>query len=97
MASPINKKILKHLVDLSRFELEGREETKLLKDLQDIVGYFEELKALDIKDIKLVTDGTNLKNVFREDDDRKDTNIGGGAGNFPEEERGFLKVPPVFE
>lgn len=96
MASPINKKTLRHLADLSRFELEGREEERLLKDLQKIVAYFEELKSLDTSGVEPMTGGTELKNVFRGDEERRDTNIGVGAGDFPEEERGFLKIPPVF-
>jgi len=97
MASPINKKILRHLAELSKFELEGREEERLLKDLQEIVAFFEELKTLNTEGVEPMTGGTSLKNVFRRDDERKDTNIGSGSESFPEEERGFLKVPPVFE
>ena len=96
MASPINKKVLKHLAELSRFDLEGREEEKLLKDLQEIVAFFEELKMLDAGGVEPMTGGTGLKNVFRGDEERRDTNIGAGSGDFPEEEKGFLKVPPVF-
>ena len=97
MASPINKKELRHLAELSRFNLEGREEEKLLKDLQEIVAFFEELKILNTEGVEPMTGGTTLKNIWRDDEGRKDTNIGAGSGNFPEEEKGFLRVPPVFE
>jgi len=41
--------------------------------------------------------GTDLKNIFREDTERENTNQGAGVEAFPEKEKGYLKVPPVFE
>ena len=97
MASPINKKILEHLAKLSRIELEQKEEEKLLKDLEKILNYFEELKTLDTKEVKPMTGGTLLKNIFREDEKGINTNEGAGKEAFPEAQKGFLKIPPVFE
>ena len=96
MASPINKKGLKHLAALARLELVGREEERLLKDLQKILDHFSELQTLETEGVAPMTGGTSLKNVFREDETLK-TNLGSGAHAFPESEKEFLKVPPVFE
>ena len=41
--------------------------------------------------------GTDLRNVFRGDDERENTNRGAGKDQFPESKDGYLKVPPVFE
>lgn len=97
MPSPINKKVLRHLAELSRFELEGREEEKLLKDLQEIVAFFEELKSLDTAGGGPMADGTELKGVFRDDEKGNKTNLGAGKELFPEKEGGYLKIPPVFD
>jgi aspartyl-tRNA(Asn)/glutamyl-tRNA(Gln) amidotransferase subunit C len=108
MSSPINKKTLEYLAELARIELDSREEEKLLKDLQKILDYFEELKVLDTKNIEPLTgphsaegyekaSGTSLKNVFRDDGERQKTNHGAGVEAFPETHDGFLKIPPVFE
>ncbi len=96
MPSPINKKILKYLADLARLELSPREEERLLKDLQGILGHFEELQRLDTTEVAPMTGGTSLKNVFREDEERKNKYAGAGVEAFPEKEGGFLKTPPVF-
>ena len=77
----INKKTLEYLAELSRIKIEGRKEEKLLKDLLEILNYFEELKESNTENIEptrppefaqaksgAVTGGTNLENVFREDD-----------------------------
>ncbi len=97
MASPINKTELAHLAKLARIELAPDEEIKLLKDLAEIIDYFKELEALDTSRIVPMTGGTDLKNVFRGDDERENTDRGAGAELFPETENGFLEVPPVFE
>lgn len=97
MPSPINKKTLQHLAELARIELNSREEEKLLKDLQKIVGYFNELQTLDTARVLPLTGGSHLTNIFREDGKSENKNRGAGSDAFPEEENGFLKVPAVFE
>jgi aspartyl-tRNA(Asn)/glutamyl-tRNA(Gln) amidotransferase subunit C len=97
MASPINKTALAHLAKLARIELDSREEEKLLKDLTEILDYFKELEALDTTNVVPMAGGTDLKNIFREDTERENTDRGAGAGSFPEIKDGFLKVPSVFE
>lgn len=97
MASPINKKTLKHLAELARIELNAREEEKILKDIQKIVGYFKELQELNTQGVAPMSGGTSLKNVFRDDAEGESTNRGAGREHFPEEQGGFLKIPAVFE
>lgn len=103
----ITQKTLEHLVALSRIELDEKSEEKLLKDLQKILEYFDELKEVDTENIEPMAGGTIEKNVFREDgfieaDRRGKENLeadlrGKLIDQFPEEENGFLKIPPVFE
>ncbi|PIV64898.1 MAG: Asp-tRNA(Asn)/Glu-tRNA(Gln) amidotransferase GatCAB subunit C, partial [Candidatus Nealsonbacteria bacterium CG01_land_8_20_14_3_00_12] len=54
----INKKTLGYLAELSRIELNKESEEKLLKDLQKILAYFEELKEVDIENIEPMAGGT---------------------------------------
>ena len=101
MAESIDKKELEHLAKLARIELDPQEEEKLLKDLGAILDHFKELQSLPTDSVKPMTGGTDLKNIFREDTEenggRENTNRGAGKDAFPEKERGFLKIPPVFE
>lgn len=97
MASLINKKTLKHLAELARVELLGKEEEKIFKDVQKILDHFEELKELDTQNTAPMTGGTFQRNIFRADEGGKPTNAGSGAGAFPKEKGGFLEIPPVFE
>ena len=43
----INKKILKHLAELSRIEIDPKKEDKFLIDFKSILGHFDELANLD--------------------------------------------------
>lgn len=92
----LNKKTLEHLAELARIELKAGEEEKLLKDLQMILGHFEELQSLDTADVQPMTGGTDLKNIFREDEVGRTDDTGKGVDSFPESKDGYLKVPPVF-
>ncbi len=96
MTSPVNKKVLEHLAKLARVELREAEEEKLLADISKILDHFNELQELDTSHVAPLTGGTELKNIFREDDEREGTNRGEGTDAFPEKENGFLKIPPVF-
>ena len=101
----ISKKTLEYLAELSRIKIEEKKEEKLLKDLREILNYFEELKESNTENIEPVTGGTNLENVFREDefieaDLRGKPALSRAEGlieAFPEKQDGFLKIPPVFE
>ena len=97
----IGKKELEHLAQLSRIELDPKEEDKLIADLGAILSYFKELQELDTANVPPMTGGTDLMNVFREDGEeaggRENTNRGAGVDAFPESKDGYNKVPPVFE
>jgi len=96
----INKQSLKHSADLARLELQESEEQKFSADLQKILNYFKELQELNTENVPPMTGGTELKNVFREDkvfeNDHFD-DAGKIVEQFPDQKKGFLKVPPVFE
>ena len=94
----IDKKNLEHLADLSRIKLEFEKEEKLLKDMEKILEYFEELKSVDTEGIEPMAGGTTQKNIFREDGQNVKiaTSSEKLTEQFPKKENGFLKVPEVF-
>jgi aspartyl-tRNA(Asn)/glutamyl-tRNA(Gln) amidotransferase subunit C len=95
--SGISKQELEHLAKLARIELDPKEEEKLLKDLDSIMGHFKVLQELDTTNVAPMTGGTDLVNALRDDLERESTNQGAGTEAFPESKNGYLKVPPVFE
>lgn len=102
MSSSIDRKTLGRLAELARIELDPKEEGKLLNDLGRILDHFKELQELNTANVTPMAGGSSLKNVFREDCKpfgglRAGTNRGEGVEQFPENENGYLKIPPVFE
>ncbi|MEK7481765.1 MAG: Asp-tRNA(Asn)/Glu-tRNA(Gln) amidotransferase subunit GatC [Patescibacteria group bacterium] len=95
----ISKKTLEYLAELARIELKPEKEEKLLKDLEKILEYFEELKKVNVENIEPMAGGANLKNVFREDESNVKCQMSDVKlmDAFPEKEGGYLKVPEVFE
>jgi aspartyl-tRNA(Asn)/glutamyl-tRNA(Gln) amidotransferase subunit C len=94
----IGKKELKHLAELARLELHEREEEEFLTDLDKILNHIQELQKLNTEGVLPVTGGTGLSNVVREDAAEENRLRGEEAVEaFPETEKGYLKVPPVFE
>ncbi len=94
----ITKKSIEHLAKLARLEFTDAETDKFVVDLGNILNYFKELEAVDTSGVAPMTGGTSARNVFREDSplvetfaDQKEIIAG-----FPEEERGYNKIPPVF-
>ncbi len=92
----LSEKDVSHLAELVRIALTPDEKRSLLRDLEEILAYFEELKTLDTENVPPMTGGTFSENVTREDE------AGGALAGmkaveaFPESQGGFLKVPPVF-
>lgn len=97
--SEINKKTLEHLADLARIELKSGEEEKFLEDLASILDYFRDLQTVNTDNVLPMTGGTESKNVWREDEKTRDKSreTRNVVASFPEEEKGFLKVPAVFD
>lgn len=96
MDSEITKKELAHLARLARLELNAEEEGCLLRDLREIVAHVGTLSEADTAGVEPMSGGTLLTNRFRNDDASSDTNQRKGVELFPDTERGYLKIPPVF-
>lgn len=97
MKQILDKKSLEHLAELARLELKAGEEAKMLKDLESILEYFQELQKVDTSMVEPMTGGTGLRNIVREDAiNEKNDDMGKGAGDFPKTDKLYLKVPPVF-
>ena len=64
----ISKKEIQHLADLARLKLTEKEIKKYQKQLSEILDYIGQLKKINTKNISPCTGGTNLKNIFRNDE-----------------------------
>ena len=94
----ITKESIQKLAELARLDFTDAEKDKFVSDLGNILSHFKELEAVDTSGVAPMTGGTDARNVFREDAPLPDTFAGQKdiITAFPEEERGYNKVPPVF-
>lgn len=97
MANELHKSELVRLAKLARIDLDAKEEERLLRDVQHIVDYVSELQAADTAGVMPVDGGGDAHDIFRDDDERENTNRGKGTELFPSTHKGYLRVPPVFE
>ncbi|MCL4405329.1 MAG: Asp-tRNA(Asn)/Glu-tRNA(Gln) amidotransferase subunit GatC [Patescibacteria group bacterium] len=90
---------VEYFARLARIRLTDEEKTRLAKELSDVLAYVEELKRVDTKDVAPMTGGTDLRNIYREDESVRNVfdDCGKGPANFPDTKDGFLKVPKIFE
>lgn len=94
----ITKETIKSLTELSRIGCSEKEQENLLKDLQKILSYVEQLKEIDTEDIppcNHVLEG--MANVFREDITGETMPRAIFLENAPSQVGGMIRVPPVLK
>ena len=93
----ISREAVEHVAHLGRLELAPEEVDQYTEQIDRILAYMDQLNSLDTSGIEPTTHAIPLVNVFRED--RVDFNfaVEDAAGNAPERQGAFFKVPPVIE
>lgn len=92
----IEKKDIENLAKLSRIELSDKEASSLTKDIENILGYVDQLKevSVDLKDKKV---GEN-RNVLREDENPHESEefTRDILKEAPNTEDGYIKVKNIL-
>lgn len=95
----ITRKEVEHVAHLARIELNEKETIKFEKELSAILEFVEKLKEVDTSTVKPLTGGTDLQNVWREDE-QIDKKLEGKSVELlqamPEKKDNWLKVKAVF-
>ncbi|MBI1839177.1 MAG: Asp-tRNA(Asn)/Glu-tRNA(Gln) amidotransferase subunit GatC [Candidatus Colwellbacteria bacterium] len=88
-----------YIAKLARIKLDSHEEDKFAEDLGKILEHFKELQSVNTEGIAPMTGGTELKNIFRKDelDIRREVARDNLVNAFPDKEKDYLKVPPIFD
>jgi aspartyl-tRNA(Asn)/glutamyl-tRNA(Gln) amidotransferase subunit C len=95
----IDKKTIHYLAQLSRIRLPEHEEERLVKDLEKIVYYFEQLKEVDTKEApvcKYVTEEL-WQTPLRDDLAQNSLSQKEFFKNSPQSIAGLVQVPPVLK
>ena len=95
----LEKQQLRHLANLARIGLSDEELEKLLNDLNNILGYIDEMNKLDLEKYEPIKNGLLQKLLLREDevkqcpDEVRDQILKA----FPYREGDWLKTPKILE
>jgi len=88
---------VQHLAQLSSLQLDDAEATALQGDLQNILGYIEQLSELDTTGVEPTYQVTDLENVWRDDVvDTYGIEKESLIGLAPASEANQIKVPKVL-
>lgn len=87
---------IQHLASLSSLALADGEVDGLRQDLENIIGYIEQLGELDTSGVEPTYQVTDLQNVWREDEVRPGVSREALLELAPEQANHQVKVPQVL-
>jgi len=93
----IDKNNVEYTARLARIELQSKELEKLAKQLQEIVGFMDKLKELDVEGINPTSHILPMHNVLREDIQKVSLPVEKALMNAPQKEGNFFVIPKVIE
>ncbi len=82
---------------MARLALRDEEIETLTNQLGNILTYVEKLNELDTTNIEPTSHVLPIKNVLREDEERKSIEREKALGNAPDRTEEFFRVPKVIE
>ncbi len=87
---------VQHLAKLAKLSFNEDELAKIVKELDEIVGYVEQLKELNVHGIAPTSHVLDLANVFREDKVEPALSVEEVLRNAPATNHGYFSVPKVI-
>ena len=88
---------VKYVAHLARIQLTPAEEQKLGAQLQNILGYIEKLKQLDVSNVDPTAHAVPMVNVTRPDETRPSLSNEDALRNAPAWAGGLFIVPKIVE
>jgi aspartyl-tRNA(Asn)/glutamyl-tRNA(Gln) amidotransferase subunit C len=82
---------------LGRLKLSDAELEKFTTQLNQIVGYVEQLQELNTEDVEPMAHPLPINNVFRADEVRPSVGADKALAGAPKHDNEFYLVPPVLE
>ena len=88
---------IRYIADLARISLTPEEEARLGSQLGSILGYVEQLRAVDVSGIEPTSHAFPLVNVTRPDEVRDSLSQEEALRNAPHSGHGLFIVPKIVE
>jgi aspartyl-tRNA(Asn)/glutamyl-tRNA(Gln) amidotransferase subunit C len=88
---------IRKLAHLARLEFNEEKEQEVLKDLNKILNWVDQLRELDTDNIEPLTHMSEEVNVFREDQVKNTVSHEKALLNAPKKDSDYFRVPKVME
>lgn len=93
---PITIEEVKHVATLAKLSFNDEELARIARELDEIVGYVEQLKELNVDDVPPTSHVLDLHNVFRDDKVEPWLTNAEALQNAPAQKKGYFSVPKVI-
>ncbi len=98
MSAPkISREEVEHVARLARLALSEDELARMEHELSGILGYIDQLRGLDTRDVEPTSHAIPMVNVMRQDEVRPSYPVEAMLQNAPEREGDFVRVPKIIE
>ncbi len=88
---------VEHVARLARLALDADEKERMRSQLDAILGYVEQLRAVDTEGVEPTAHVLPLVNVLREDEVRPSYPVDAMLANAPDAQDGQFRVPRILE
>lgn len=93
----ITKEEVEHVALLARLKFSESEKERFTTQLNSILEYMDKLGQLDTTRVDPTFHAITRRNVFREDSVNPSISQNLSLNNAPDKDRGFFRVPKIFE
>lgn len=93
----ITEENVRHVAKLARLAVSDEEVARLAPQLSDIIGYAEQLQAVDMTGVEPTSHSFALVNVLRRDESRPSLPRERALANAPDSDGEQVRVPAVLE
>ena len=93
----IDNQTVRKVSKLAKIKINEKEETRFIEELNNILGWVDELKKVDTEQIEPMLSVFNESMVMRKDEVFSETSDELVLKNAPESKSGFFVVPKVVE
>lgn len=97
MPTQADKLDVKYVAHLARLHLSEEEAREFQAQLDQVIGYFNDLSRLDVSGVEPTAHAAAVQNVFRKDEPRPGLAREKVMANAPEQADGQFIVPRILE
>ena len=93
----IDNRTVRKVSKLAKIKINEKEETKLIEELNNILGWVDELKKVNTEQVEPMLSVFNESMIMRKDEVSSETSEELVLKNAPKRKSGFFVVPKVVE